>query len=403
MVAFVTSRYTMDKQSPEVRRYIAQRAELLGAIRLPNTAFKANAGTEVVSDILFLQKRDRPIVIDEAWIHLGKSPEGFNINSYFVEHPDMILGTLTAESTQYGREECTVVPTPGADLAAQLSAAVKNIGGQIAETELPDLGDGEKIDASIPADPNVKNFSYTVVDGEVYFRENSRMVRPELNTTAKDRVRGMVELRDCVQKLIGQQLDGFVSDTAIRETQAELNVLYYKYTDKYGLINSRGNALAFADDSSYYLLCSLEVLDEEGNLARKADMFTKRTIKQNTVVTSVDTASEALALSIAEKACVDMPERLKNVQSQLENLYSQMETAKAEVGKPFPQEAELQQKSARLAELNSLLDIDGKAPAQQQAENVVAKSEKPSVLESLKKPCVHSLAERTHIKEMEAR
>ncbi len=306
VVAFVTSRYTMDKQSPEVRRYIAELAELLGAIRLPNTAFKANAGTEVVSDILFLQKRDRPIVIDENWIHLGKSLEGFDINSYFVEHPDMILGTLTAESTQYGREECTVVPTPGADLAVQLSAAVKNIGGQITEAELPDLGDSEKIDASIPADPNVKNFSYTVVDGEVYFRENSRMVRPELNTTAKDRVRGMVELRDCVQKLIGQQLDGFVSDTAIRETQAELNVLYDKYTDKYGLINSRGNALAFADDSSYYLLCSLEVLDEEGNLDRKADMFTKRTIKQNTVVTSVDTASEALALSIAEKACVDM-------------------------------------------------------------------------------------------------
>ena len=306
VVAFVTSRYTMDKQSPEVRRYIAERAELLGAIRLPNTAFKANAGTEVVSDILFLQKRDRPIVIDEDWIHLEKSPEGFDINSYFVEHPDMILGTLTVESTQYGRAECTVVPTLGADLAAQLSAAIKNIGGQITEAELPDLGDGEKIDASIPSDPNVKNFSYTVVDGEVYFRENSRMVRPELNITAKDRVRGMVELRDCVQKLIGQQLDGFISDTAIRETQAELNALYDKYTDKYGLINSRSNALAFADDSSYYLLCSLEVLDEEGNLDRKADMFTKRTIKQNTVVTSVDTASEALALSIAEKACVDM-------------------------------------------------------------------------------------------------
>ena len=306
VVAFVTSRYTMDKQSPEVRKYIAQRAELLGAIRLPNNAFKANAGTEVVSDIIFLQKRDRPIEIDPDWIHLGKNDDGFAINSYFIDHPEMILGRQTSESTQYGKQDFTVEPIEGLELADQLHDAVKYIRGTYTEAELPELGAGEAIDTSIPADPNVKNYSYTVVDGNVYYRENSRMVKPDLNAAAMERVKGMVELRDCVQKLIGQQMDGYTPDEVIRQTQRELNELYDNFTAKHGLINSRGNALAFADDSSYYLLCSLEVLDEDNNLKRKADMFTKRTIKPSEVVTSVDTASEALAVSIAEKAMVDM-------------------------------------------------------------------------------------------------
>jgi len=306
VVAFVTSRYTMDKQSPEVRKYIAQRADLLGAIRLPNNAFKANAGTEVVSDIIFLQKRDRPIEIEPDWVHLGKNDDGFAINSYFIDNPEMVLGRQTSESTQYGKQDFTVEPYENLDLGVQLKYAIQNIKGTYTEAELPELGEGEAIDTSIPADPNVKNYSYTVVDGDVYYRENSRMVKPELNATATERVKGMVELRDCVQKLIGQQMDGFVSDASIRETQRELNDLYDKFTAKHGLINSRGNALAFADDSSYYLLCSLEVLDEDNNLKRKADMFTKRTIKPSEVVTSVDTASEALAVSIAEKAKVDM-------------------------------------------------------------------------------------------------
>ena len=306
VIAFVTSRYTMDKQSPEVRRYIAQRAELLGAIRLPNNAFRANAGTDVVSDILFLQKRDRPIEIDEDWIHLGQSENGFAINSYFAEHPEMVLGTPSSESTQYGKQDYTVSPIDGADLGALLHEAVQKIGGKYQEAELPDLGENEKIGTSIPADPNVKNFSYTIVDGEVYYRENSVMVKPDLNATAKERVKGMVQLRDCVQKLIGQQMDGFVSDEAIQQTQRELDTLYDSFTVKYGLINARANNLAFSDDSSYFLLCSLEVLDEENNLKRKADIFTKRTIRPHEAITSVDTASEALALSISEKACVDM-------------------------------------------------------------------------------------------------
>ena len=306
VIAFVTSRYTMDKQSPEVRRYIAQRAELLGAIRLPNNAFRANAGTDVVSDIIFLQRRDRPIEIDEDWIHLGQSENGFAINSYFAEHPEMVLGTPSSESTQYGKQDYTVNPIEGADLGTLLHEAVQNIGGKYQEAELPDLGENEKIGTSIPADPNVKNFSYTIVDGDVYYRENSVMVKPDLNATAKARVKGMVQLRDCVQKLIGQQMDGFVSDEAIQRTQRELDALYDSFTAKYGLINTRANNLAFSDDSSYFLLCSLEMLDEENNLKRKADIFTKRTIRPHESITSVDTASEALALSISEKACVDM-------------------------------------------------------------------------------------------------
>ena len=306
VIAFVTSRYTMDKQSPEVRKYIAQRAELLGAIRLPNNAFRANAGTDVVSDIIFLQRREHPIEIDEDWIHLGQSENGFAINSYFAEHPEMVLGTPSSESTQYGKQDYTVNPIDGADLGTLLHEAVQNIGGKYQEAELPDLGENEKIGTSIPADPNVKNFSYTIVDGDVYYRENSVMVKPNLNATAKERVKGMVQLRDCVQKLIGQQMDGFVSDEAIQRTQRELDALYDSFTAKYGLINTRANNLAFSDDSSYFLLCSLEMLDEENNLKRKADIFTKRTIRPHEAITSVDTASEALALSISEKACVDM-------------------------------------------------------------------------------------------------
>ncbi len=307
VIAFVTSRYTMDKQSPEVRRYIAQRAELLGAIRLPSNAFKANAGTEVTTDILFLQKRDRPIVIEPDWVHLGQTEDGIPVNSYFADHPEMVLGTIKWDDKMHGdKKETTCEPFPDTDLSEQLHEVVSHIQGQMAEAELPDLGENEEIDDSIPADPDVKNYSYTVVDGKVYYRENSRMVRPELNETAKARVMGMVELRDCVQNLINQQLDEYASDTEIKRTQAELNRLYDAFSSKYGLINSRGNSLAFAEDSSYYLLCSLEVIDENGNLERKADMFTKRTIRQRRVVTSVDTASEALSLSIAEKARVDM-------------------------------------------------------------------------------------------------
>ena len=306
VIAFVTSRYTMDKQSPEVRRYIAQRAELLGAIRLPNNAFRANAGTDVVSDILFLQKRDRPIDIEPDWVHLGQNEDGFAINSYFVDHPEMILGRQTSESTQYGRQDFTVAPIEGLELADQLHDAVKYIRGSYQEAELPELGEGEEIDTSIPADPNVKNYSYAVVDGEVYFRENSRMVKPDLNATAEARVKGMVALRNCVHQLIDLQMDEYTPDSAIREKQGELNRLYDAFSAKYGLINDRGNRLAFSDDSSYYLLCALEVLDEDGKLERKADMFTKRTIKPHKAVTTVDTASEALAVSIAEKARVDM-------------------------------------------------------------------------------------------------
>ncbi|MBQ9718412.1 MAG: DEAD/DEAH box helicase family protein, partial [Clostridia bacterium] len=297
----------MDRQSPEVRKYIAERADLLGAIRLPNDAFKKNAGTEVTTDILFLQKRDRPQVIEPDWVHLGQTPEGITVNSYFVEHPEMVLGTLKLDDMMYGgAKEVTCEPLPDASLSDLLHEAVKHIGGQYKEAELPDLGDNEAIDKTLPADPNVKNYSYTVVDGDVYYRENSIMVQPNLNATAKERVKGMVELRDCVHDLIDKQLYG-ASDTEIAQIQDHLNQLYDNFTAKYGLINDRPNRAAFAEDSSYYLLCSLEILDEDHKLKRKADMFTKRTIMPNTVVTSVDTAAEALAVSIAEKAKVDMP------------------------------------------------------------------------------------------------
>ena len=305
VVAFVTSRYTMDAKDSTVRRYLAQRAELLGAIRLPNNAFKANAGTEVVSDIIFLQKRDRPLDIVPEWTQTGQTEDGFAINRYFLDHPEMVLGRQEPESTAHGMDY-TVNPIEGLELADQLHDAVKYIRGTYQEAELPELGEGEAIDTSIPADPNVKNYSYTVVDGVVYFRENSRMVRPDLNATAEARVKGMVGLRDCVQELIDLQMDAATPDSDIRGKQAELNRLYDDFSTKYGLINDRANRLAFADDSSYYLLCALEIVDEDGRLERKADMFTKRTIKPHEAVTSVDTASEALAVSIAEKARVDM-------------------------------------------------------------------------------------------------
>ena len=305
VVAFVTSRYTMDQQSPEVRKYLAERAELLGAIRLPNDAFRANAGTDVVADIIFLQKRERPMTIEPDWVHLGENADGFAINQYFIDHPEMVLGEQTSESTQYG-PGYTVSPTAGATLGDELHDAVQRISGTYVPAALPELAEGEEIREAIPADPNVKNYSYTIVDGHVYFRENSIMVRPDLNQTAQERVKGLVGLRDCVHALIAAQLDE-AGDSAIQGLQVELNQRYDAFTAQYGLINSRGNALAFSDDSSYYLLCSLEVLDDQQQLKRKADMFTKRTIKQQRTIDHVDTAVEALAVSIAERVSVDMP------------------------------------------------------------------------------------------------
>ena len=308
VVAFVTSRYTMDSKDSTARKHMAERADLLGAIRLPNNAFKANAGTDVVSDIIFLQKRDRPIDHEPDWVQLGKTEDGFAINQYFVDHPEMVLGELTAESTQYGREELTVAPIEGANLADQLAEAVQHIEGNYTAVEIaaPDVADAEAQRKTLPADPTVKNFSYTVVDGEIYYRENSIMTQIELSDTAKGRVTGMVELRQIVNELIDQQLNDF-PDEDIKETQAKLNAAYDAFTAKYGLINDKKNARLFDDDSSYYLLCSLENLDENKNLKSKADMFTKRTIRPERVVTSVDTPSEALAVSIGEHGKVDLP------------------------------------------------------------------------------------------------
>ena len=305
IVAFVTSRYTMDSKNPDARRYLAQRAELLGAIRLPNNAFKANAGTEVVSDIIFLQKREHPIDMEPEWVRLRFTQEGFRLNSYFAEHPEMVLGRLSAENTQYGREDYTVEPIPGIDLAEQLHQAVSRIHGQYQAVETV-LAEGEDTQRVIPADPNVKNYSYTVVDGEVYFRENSVMRPVELNETAKGRIWGLVELRQAVNELIDYQMEDYPEED-IRAKQQELDTLYDKFAAEYGLINSRSNAQAFADDSSYYLLCSLENINENGELESKADMFTKRTIRPERHVTHVDTPSEALAVSIGERGKVDLP------------------------------------------------------------------------------------------------
>ena len=308
IVAFVTSRYTMDSKDSTARKHMAERADLLGAIRLPNNAFRANAGTDVVSDIIFLQKRDRPADIEPDWVQLGKTEDGFAINQYFVDHPEMVLGELTAESTQYGREELTVVPIEGAVLADQLAEAVQHIEGQYVEVEVetPDVADAEVERKTLPADPDVKNFSYAVVDGEVYYRENSIMTQVELSDNAKARVTGMVELRQIVNQLIQEQLDDY-PDEDIKATQAKLNTAYDAFTAKYGLLNDRKNGRLFEDDSSYYLLCSLENLDENKQLKSKADMFTKRTIRPERTVTSVDTPSEALAVSIGEHGRVDLP------------------------------------------------------------------------------------------------
>ena len=308
VVAFVTSRYTMDSKDSTARKHIAERADLLGAIRLPNNAFRANAGTDVVSDIIFLQKRDRPIDHEPDWVQLGKTEDGFAINQYFVDHPEMILGELTTESTQYGREELTVAPIEGAVLADQLAEAVQHIEGQYVEVEVetPDVADAEVERKTLPADPDVKNFSYAVVDGEVYYRENSIMTQVELSDNAKARVTGMVELRQIVNQLIQEQLDDY-PDEDIKATQAKLNTAYDAFTAKYGLLNDRKNGRLFEDDSSYYLLCSLENLDENKQLKSKADMFTKRTIRPERTVTSVDTPSEALAVSIGEYGRVDLP------------------------------------------------------------------------------------------------
>ena len=308
VIAFVTSRYTMDSKDSTARKHMAERADLLGAIRLPNNAFRANAGTDVVSDIIFLQKRDRPIDHEPDWVQLGKTEDGFAINQYFVDHPEMVLGVLSTESTQYGREELTVAPLEGISLADQLAEAVQHIEGQYAEVEVetPDIADAENEKHILPADPEVKNFSYTVVDGEVFYRENSVMTQVELSDTAKGRVTGMVELRQIVNELIDQQLNDY-PDEDIKATQEHLNAAYDAFTAKYGLLNDRKNGRLFEQDSSYYLLCSLENLDEQGQLKSKAAMFTKRTIRPERTVTSVDTPSEALAVSIGEHGKVDLP------------------------------------------------------------------------------------------------
>ena len=308
IVAFVTSRYTMDSKDSTARKHIAERADLLGAIRLPNNAFKANAGTDVVSDIIFLQKRDRPIDHEPDWVQLGKTEDGFAINQYFADHPEMVLGVLSTESTQYVREELTVAPLEGISLADQLAEAVQHIEGQYtaAEVDTPDIAEEEAARRTLPADPEVKNFSYTVVDGEVFYRENSVMTQVELSDTAKGRVTGMVELRQIVNDLIDQQLNDY-PDEDIKASQAKLNAAYDAFTAKYGLLNDRKNGRLFEQDSSYYLLCSLENLDEQGQLKSKAAMFTKRTIRPERTVTSVDTPSEALAVSIGEHGKVDLP------------------------------------------------------------------------------------------------
>ena len=307
IIAFVTSRYTMDSKDSTARKHMAERADLLGAIRLPNNAFRANAGTDVVSDIIFLQKRDRPADIEPAWVQLGQTEDGFTLNSYFVDHPEMVLGNLELESTQYGHD-LTVAPIEGAVLADQLAEAVQLIEGNYTAVEIaaPDVADAEAQRKTLPADPTVKNFSYTVVDGEIYYRENSIMTQIELSDNAKGRVAGMVELRQIVNELIQQQLNDF-PDEDIKAIQAKLNAAYDAFTAKYGLINDKKNARLFDDDSSYYLLCSLENLDENKNLKSKADVFTKRTIRPERVVTSVDTPSEALAVSIGEHGKVDLP------------------------------------------------------------------------------------------------
>ena len=340
IVAFVTSRYTMDQQSPEVRKHLAQRAELLGAVRLPNNAFRANAGTDVVSDIIFLQKRDHPIDIEPDWVHLGQTPYGLTLNSYFVKHPEMVMGQLTTESTQYGKQECTVIPVPGVELSEQLQEAVSHIHGSYTSQAITEQDFGD-IPDSIPADPNVKNFSYTVVSGEVFFRENSVMRPVDLNDKMKGRVKGLVALRQIVNELIDYQMNDYPGEE-ITAKQRELNAAYDEFTAEYGIINSRANAQAFTEDSSYYLLCSLENINEDGELESKADMFTKRTIRPERKVTSVDTPSEALAVSIGEKGQVDLPymaellgtpEEYREIIKELQGVIFKDPTAEVEIEK----------------------------------------------------------------------
>lgn len=322
IVAFVTSSGTMDKKNPTVRKYIAQRADLLGAIRLPNNAFLANAGTGVVADILFLQKRDRPVEAEPDWVHLGKTDSGYTINQYFVDNPDMVLGELAEESTQYGKQAVTVKPIAGAELSEQLSDAIANIHAEITELEQAEEAE-ESVTESIPADPSVRNFSFTIVDGEIYYRENSVMHKVELSVTAQNRIKGMVKIRDCTRRLIKYQLEGY-PDHLIEQEQRTLNHLYDEFTAKYGLLNSRGNNMAFSDDSSYCLLCSLEVLDENGSLVRKADMFSKRTIRQQEAITSCDTATDALVLSLSEKAMIDVDYMAELTGKNEETLFSEL-------------------------------------------------------------------------------
>ncbi|MEE1050449.1 MAG: helicase, partial [Clostridia bacterium] len=303
VIAFITSSGTLDKENPSVRKYISQRADFLGAIRLPNNTFDGAGANKVVSDIIFLQKRDRIIERDEDWVHLGTDENGIKMNQYFIDHPDMVLGEVVMRSGPYGPEP-TCKPYEDEDLGELLTEAISNIHAEISEVELDELTEGTE-DKSIPADPTVKNFSFTIVDGKVYYRQNSVMNPVETSVTGENRIKGMIGIRDTVKALIEAQLEDY-PESEIKELQAKLNKQYDEFTAKYGLINSRGNAMVFSDDNSYFLLCSLEILDENKELKAKADMFTKRTIKPQVTIDRVDTASEALALSMGERAMVDM-------------------------------------------------------------------------------------------------
>ncbi len=322
MIAFITSKGTMDKKNSEVRKYIAQRAELLGAIRLPNNTFTKNAGTKVTSDILFLKKRENMTDIMPDWVYLDTDKNGITMNKYFVDNPDMILGTMEMESTQFGRPDSTCKPYEGIELKTLLDEAKEKIEGEITEYEIGDIEEREE--TMLPADPSVKNFSYTIIDGKVYFRENSVMAEQDLPITTISRIKGMIELRDCVRDLIDLQTEDYPEEN-IKVAQAKLNRMYDNYVKKYGIINSRGNRLAFEADSSYYLLCSLEVMDSEGRFVRKADMFSKRTIKAYKEITSVDTANEALIVSLSEKASVDLEYMSKLTSKTQEELVKELD------------------------------------------------------------------------------
>lgn len=322
VIAFITSKGTMDKKNSEVRKYIAQRAELLGAIRLPNNTFTKNAGTKVTSDILFLKKRENMTDIMPDWVYLDTDKNGITMNKYFVDNPDMILGTMEMEPTQYGRPDSTCKPYEGIELKTLLDEAKEKIEGEITEYEIGDIEEREE--TMLPADPSVKNFSYTIIDGKVYFRENSVMAEQDLPITTISRIKGMIELRDCVRDLIDLQTEDYPEEN-IKVAQAKLNRMYDNYVKKYGIINSRGNRLAFEADSSYYLLCSLEVMDSEGRFVRKADMFSKRTIKAYKEITSVDTANEALIVSLSEKASVDLEYMSKLTSKTQEELVKELD------------------------------------------------------------------------------